>query len=172
MRIRSLLLVSTVLAIGTPGIAQAANPRSVLFDLSAGRVGGLALGSASPSKMRARFGRPLSVEADRNLKGIVNYRYSCGSGCNLQTQIYRGKLVLAWAYLGENGSPTKRIRTKAGSYLGASRAFAERREGKRMQPGCVTELTKTNGRFTLMVSAGTGGVDGITLKTKGGAILC
>ena len=158
-----------------PNVAAAATSRSVKFDLAKGRVGGLELGSASATQVTKRFGKPKRQYtdvpgADAGTRRLV---YSCGANCKLEAQLDAGNVLqLAWAY-SQQGKKYRRIRTRAGTYLGMSQASAERREDALMTSGCITQLVRSAGSNRLEVATGSGQrVDSIVMATSDAFVLC
>jgi len=161
-------------ALCCPSPAGAVGALSVRFDLATGRVGGLQLGVAKEAQVLARFGKPKSVTHD--LGGVATdsrrLMYRCGSGCTLAAELDGADtLQLVWAYL-RKATTRKQIRTSAGTYLGLSQASAERREKRRMRPGCVMQMSRTVGDVRLEVGAQPGYVDSIVMATSKAYVLC
>ena len=178
MRVRSATAMIGVIAVATcwaPG-ADAASVRSIQFDLAKGSVGGLKLGVATRSRVIERLGRPVREHRDApgGSPGDRRLEYSCGTGCVLMVQLDSGRtLELVWAYARTTPVLQRGIRTRAGSYLGMARAEAERRERRRMKPGCVTQLVKNAGDIRLEVGAASGPrVDILIMAITGASVLC
>lgn len=168
----ALALVSVAAVGSTP--AHAASQPAVTFNQKAGTIAGLRIDRASQARVIRKLGRPDSRESDRNNKGYHWMKYRCGATCELRLQIQGSRLRGGWALLGD-GSPAKykKVRTAAGSYLGAARATAERVERQKMISTCSTELRTTRGSFTLAVGADNRfRVNSIMLLGKKGVVLC